>query len=94
MNLAPVIVVFNDATLGMIRIKQRQKQYAREGVDLALTDFARLAESFDAVGSVVHTLDEFDAAFAAALQSDRLHVIDVRVDADVYAAHIGPIRGS
>ena len=94
MKLSPVIVVFNDATLGMIRIKQAQKQYAREGVDLALTDFARLAESFGAVGSEVHTLDEFETAFGAALQSERLHVIDVRVDADVYAGHIGPIRGS
>lgn len=93
MKLTPVIVVFNDATLGMIRIKQRQKEYAREGVDLAQTDFARLAESFGAVGSEVHTLGEFETAFGAALQSDRLHVIDVRVDPDVYAGHIRPIRG-
>ncbi len=94
MKVSPVIVVFNDATLGMIRIKQQQKNYAREGVDLAQTDFARLAESFGAVGSEVRTLEEFETAFGAALESDRLHVIDVRVDADVYADHIGPIRGS
>ncbi len=94
MKLTPVIVVFNDATLGMIRIKQQQKEYSREGVDLAQTDFARLAASFGAVGSEVHTLEEFETAFGAALQSDRPHVIDVRVDPDVYAGHIGPIRGS
>ena len=39
------------------------------------------------------TLGQFDHAFATALVSDRLHVIDVRVDADVYASHVKPIRG-
>ncbi len=94
LKLAPVIVVFDDATLGMIRVKQRSKRYAREGVDLAQTDFVRLAESFGGVGTEVRTLDEFEAAFAAALESDRLHLIDVRVDPDVYAAHVKPIRGT
>ena len=77
----------------MIRIKQRSKGYAREGVDLEQTDFVRLTESFGGVGWRVETLEQFDHAFATALESDRLHVIDVRVDADVYASHIRPIRG-
>ena len=93
LGLAPVIVVFDDGTLGMIRIKQRQKEYTREGVDMAQTDFSRLAESFGAVGHKVRTLEEFDAAFKTALDSDRMTVIDARLDPDVYAAHIPPIRG-
>ena len=93
LGLAPVIIIFDDGTLGMIRIKQRSKQYAREGVDLAQTDFVRLAESFGGVGWEVRTLEEFDRAFGSALESDRLNVIDVRVDPDIYAAHIKPIRG-
>ena len=93
LNLAPVIIIFDDGTLGMIRIKQQSKQYAREGVDLAQTDFVRLAESFGGVGREVRTLEEFDRAFRSALESDRLNVIDVRVDPDVYASHIKPIRG-
>ena len=94
LKLAPVIVIFDDGTLGMIRIKQQGRKYAREGVDLAQTDFVRLAESFGGVGWKVNTLEEFDTAFGKALESDRLHVIDVRVDADVYASHFKPIRGS
>ena len=94
LRLAPVIVIFDDGTLGMIRIKQQAKEYAREGVDLAQTDFVRLTESFGGVGWKVETLEEFDIAFGEALGSDRLHVIDVRVDADVYASHIKLIRGS
>ena len=93
LGLAPVMVVFDDGTLGMIRIKQRQKEYTREGVDMAQTDFSRLAESFGAVGHKVRTLEEFDAAFKTALDSDRMTVIDARLDPDVYAAHIPPIRG-
>jgi acetolactate synthase-1/2/3 large subunit len=93
LGLSPVIVIFDDGTLGMIRVKQRAKGYAREGVDLRQTDFVRLAESFGGAGHEVHTLDQFDTAFKAALESDRLSVIDVRVDPEAYLAHVLPIRG-
>ena len=77
----------------MIRIKQRSKEYARDGVDLAQTDFVRLAESFGGTGWEVRTLEQFDSAFRSALESDRLAVIDARLDPDIYAGHIKPIRG-
>ena len=94
LKVAPVIVIFDDGTLGMIRVKQQAKEYAREGVDFVQTDFVRLTESFGVVGWKVETLEQFDTAFGEALESDRLHVIDLRLDADVYAAHTGPIRGT
>ena len=93
LGVAPIFIVFDDATLGMIRIKQQSKGYERLGVDLAQTDFARLAESFGGRGWEVRTLDEFDTAFKAALSSDRLEVIDARLDPAVYASHIAHIRG-
>ena len=93
LGLSPTIIIFDDGSMGMIRIKQRSKGYAREGVDIAQTDFVRLAQSFGGVGSKVETLEEFETAFANALESDRLNVIDVRLDDDVYASHIKPIRG-
>ena len=93
LKLAPVIIIFDDGTLGLIRIKQRAKGYRRAGVDLASTDFVRLAESFGGRGWMVRTLDDFDAAFRRALSSDQLTVIDARLDSDVYASHMGPIRG-
>ena len=93
MGLSPTIIIFDDGSMGMIRIKQRSKGYAREGVDIAQIDFVRLAQSFGGVGSKVETIEEFENAFGQALESDRLHVIDVRLDADIYAAHIEPIRG-
>jgi acetolactate synthase-1/2/3 large subunit len=93
MKLSPVLIVFNDGTLGLIRVKQQAKKYAREGVDLAPVDFVRLAESFGGLGWQVRTLEEFEAAFKRALSSDRLAVIDARLDPDAYAGHLRHIRG-
>lgn len=93
LNLAPVIVIFDDTTLGMIRVKQRSKGYVRAGVDLSQTNFVRLAESFGGHGWEVSDLNGFDLAFKTALDSNKVTVIDVRVDPDEYAAHIKPIRG-
>jgi thiamine pyrophosphate-dependent acetolactate synthase large subunit-like protein len=42
---------------------------------------------------MVRTLEDFDAAFRKALSSDQLTLIDARLDPDVYASHMGPIRG-
>ena len=93
LKLAPVIIVFNDGTLGLIRIKQQAKGYPRAGVDLAPTDMVRLAESFGGQGWQVRTLEEFEDAFKVALDSDRVSVIDARLDPDIYASHLRPIRG-
>ena len=92
-KLAPIIIVFNDRSLGLIRIKQAAKGYQRDGVDLAPVDFARLAQSFGGRGERVGTLAAFDSAFRAALDDDRFTVIDARLDPDVYASHMAPIRG-
>ena len=67
--------------------------YKRQGVDLAQTNFVKLAESFGGQGWEVRDLHEFDSAFKIALDSHRMSVIDVRVDPDEYASHIKPIRG-
>ena len=92
-KLSPIIIVFNDRSLGLIRIKQAAKGYSRDGVDLAPVDFVRLAQSFGGRGERVSSLAAFDAAFRAALDSDRFTVIDARLDPDVYASHMLPIRG-
>ncbi len=92
-KLSPIIIVFNDRSLGLIRIKQAAKGYSRDAVDLAPVDFVRLAHSFGGRGERVSSLAAFEAAFKAALESDRFTVIDARLDPDVYASHMLPIRG-
>ena len=92
-KLSPIIIVFNDRSLGLIRIKQAAKGYSRDAVDLAPVDFVRLAQSFGGRGERVNSLAAFESAFKAALDSDRFTVIDARLDPDVYASHMLPIRG-
>ena len=46
LKLTPTIIVFNDGTLGLIRIKQEAKGYARDSVDLTSVDIVSLARSF------------------------------------------------
>ena len=87
-------MVFDDRTLGMIRAKQRAKGYAREGVDLSQTDFAHLAETFGGIGWQVHTLGEFESAFKQALASERLSVIDARLEPEGYVCHLRYIPGT
>jgi len=93
LKLAPTIIVFNDGTLGLIRVKQEAKGYARDSVDLASVDIAALARSFGGWGEQVHSLAAFESAFERSLQSDRFTVIDARLDPVVYASHMEPIRG-
>ena len=92
-KLSPIIIVFNDRSLGLIRIKQAAKGYSRDAVDLAPVDFVRLAQSFGGRGERVSSLAAFESALKAALDSDRFTVIDTRLDPDVYASHMLPIRG-
>ncbi len=92
-NLAPIIIVFNDRSLGLIRIKQAAKGYRRDAVDLAPVDFVRLAQSFGGRGERVGTLAGFESVFKSSLDDDKFTVIDARLDPDVYASHMTPIRG-
>ncbi len=55
---------------------------SRPGTDLVNPDFAALARAFGAHGSVVERTDEFEAAFDAAIASERPAVIELRVDTE------------
>src|SRR3546814_12710431 len=48
-----IVVVFVDASLGLIELKQRQRQMKNAGVDFARHDFAGLARAFGGVGHTV-----------------------------------------
>ena len=42
----------------------------------------------------MRALRKFEGAFNKALSSDRLSVIDARLDPDTYASHLRQIRGN
>ena len=87
------IVVFNDATLSLIAIKQQARQLPREGVTWPACDFAAVARGFGMRGYAAGTLDEYRAALEQALAEDTPSLIDVKVDPSGYLAQSIALRG-
>ena len=87
------IVVFNDATLSLIAIKQQSRQLPREGVDWPRPDFAAIARGFGLAGYNAGTSEEYRAALDAALTRDGPSLIDVGVDPSGYLDQSIALRG-
>jgi acetolactate synthase-1/2/3 large subunit len=76
-----VVLVFDDRSYGLIRWKQMQ-QFGRPAfVDFNNPDLMKYAESFGAVGCRIESADELAPALRAALNSNKLTIIDCPVDA-------------
>jgi acetolactate synthase-1/2/3 large subunit len=79
-NAPFVTVVWNDASLDLIRIKQ-EKAFGREsGTRFANPDIVKYAESMGAQGHRVTTAEELQETIARCLKDDVMAVIDVPVD--------------
>ncbi len=87
-----VMVVFNDAALSLIKIKQRPGQ-GGEAVDYGPVSFAGAAGSMGAAAAAVRSEAELAAALAAALRRDGPTVIDARVDPAGYPLIMDLSRG-
>ncbi len=80
----PVILVFNNAMYGTIRMHQERDHPGRViGTDLASPDFAALAVAYGAHGETVERTEDFAPAFERALGSGKAAVIELRMDPDV-----------
>jgi acetolactate synthase-1/2/3 large subunit len=83
-GLALVILVFNNAIFGTIRMHQERRFPERViGTDLVNPDYAALARAHGAFGEVVETTAQFKPAFESALASGKVAVIELRYDADI-----------
>ncbi len=81
----PVIfVVFVDASLALIELKQRQRQMANRGVDFPRHDFAAIGRAFGGNGVSVRNRAELRQALQAALTADRFTVIAAELDRGGY----------
>jgi acetolactate synthase-1/2/3 large subunit len=85
---APVVVVFSDASLALIEMKQRQRQLANHGVDFARQDFAALARALGGRGASVSSRAELRAALEEALDADRFTVISAEIGRQDYDGRI------
>jgi acetolactate synthase-1/2/3 large subunit len=80
-GVAPIILVFNNAMYGTIRMYQERAYPGRvSGTALTNPDFARLIEAFGGHGEVVEATEEFAPAFERAVASGRPAVVELRTD--------------
>jgi acetolactate synthase-1/2/3 large subunit len=94
LRLRIVVIVFNDATLSLIKIKQRPAgQGGAEAVDYGPVSFAGVATAMGAAAAAAGTEAELATALDAALRRDGPTVIDVAVDPACYPAVMELSRG-
>lgn len=95
LGLKVVVVVFNDATLSLIAIKQRPEGHGgQNAVRYASTDFAAIAAGCGLVSSHVADVGSYERALEAALAAEGPTLLDVTVDPSGYPAVIDAIRGA
>jgi acetolactate synthase-1/2/3 large subunit len=94
LRLRIVVIVFNDAALSLIKIKQRPAgQGGTEAVDYGPVSFAGVATAMGAAAAGAGTEAELVSALDAALRRDGPTVIDVAVDPACYPAVMELSRG-
>ncbi len=93
-RLRVVTVVFNDASLSLIAVKQQQRKLAPAGVSLGDVAWCALAESLGVPAHFAATEAELDAALREALARSGPSLIEARVDPPDYADVLRAIRGN
>lgn len=87
-GLNTIFVVFVDASLALIELKQRQRQMANRGVEFGRHDFAAMGKAFGGYGHTVNNRDELKAALTAAQEADTFTVIAAIIDRQSYDGRI------
>ncbi len=84
----PIFLVFVDASLALIELKQRQREMGNRGVDFDRHDFAALGRAFGGYGHTVRSRDDLRAALDQALKADKFTVIAAEIDRGGYDGRI------
>ena len=88
LGLKPIFVVFVDASLALIDLKQRQRQLSNAGVDMETHDFAAIAKAFGGAGHNATNREELRAALTSALEADTFTVIAAHIEREAYDGRI------
>ncbi len=91
LQLPVTVVVFDDAALSLIEVKQKVGQGGAAAVRFAPVDYAQVAVAMGLDATVVTTSSELTAALAGGW--DRPRLIDARIDPSSYASLIAATRG-
>ncbi len=88
LGLKTTFVVFVDASLALIELKQRQRQLENSGVDFDRHDFEGIGKAFGGNGYTVRSRVELASALKKAQESDRFSVIAALIDRHAYDGRI------
>lgn len=88
LKLPVVTVVFVDASLALIEMKQRASGMDNLGVDFGKTDFAAVATALGGIGVDVHNRADLSAAVRDGLAADTFTVIAAHIDRTAYDGRI------
>jgi len=88
LGLRTIFIVFVDASLALIELKQRSRQLRNQGVDFATHDFAAIGRAFGGAGVTVGTRADLQAALETALQADTFTVIAATIERGSYDGRI------
>jgi acetolactate synthase-1/2/3 large subunit len=88
LGLRTIFVVFVDASLALIEMKQRQRQLPNAGVDFGQHDFAAIGRAFGGAGHRVRNRADLRAALQAALAAPGFTVIAAEIGRGAYEGRI------
>jgi acetolactate synthase-1/2/3 large subunit len=92
-RLRIIVIVFNDASLSLIEIKQQARRLDAAGVALGDVNWSRVAEGFGVPSFVAATETELEQAVTAARKIAGPTLIEARIDRSNYAATLRAVRG-
>ncbi|MCU1382927.1 MAG: acetolactate synthase [Acidobacteria bacterium] len=92
-RLRIIVIVFADASLSLIDLKQQQRRHPSSGVALGAIDWCALAHSVGAAAHRADTEDDLNHALSRALAHHGPTVIEARIDPVTYADTLHSIRG-
>ncbi|UWR17168.1 thiamine pyrophosphate-binding protein [Sulfitobacter sp. M368] len=88
LSLAPILVVFVDASLALIEKKQRERRLSNSGVDFPRHNFAAMGVAFGGRGATVRSRKALETALEQAMQADTFTVIAAVIDRGAYDGRI------
>jgi len=88
LGITPIFVVFVDASLALIELKQRQRQLRNAAVDFGYHDFAAMGRALGGAGHTVTNRAELEAALQAAQSADTFSVIACTIERGAYDGRI------
>lgn len=93
LRLPVTVVVFDDAMLNLIKIKQEKRGETTLGLDFGAIDWVGVSQGMGVEAVRVNETEMFEAAFARAVASGGPRLLDVAIDPASYMAMLDVIRG-